>query len=108
VVRHPGLLDEEVALAHQLVDLASQVAVGFFRHRPRTQLKEDGTPVSQADLAVQQQLMELLARLRPDDRVLSEEARDRPNATSVARWSPPVDALNRFWPPDVQTYEAVF
>lgn len=66
---------DDIGLAHALADRAAEVSMEHFsgglgRGRP----KADGTPVSDADLAVEQALLDLLARERPRDAILSEEA----------------------------------
>ncbi|MFI9306711.1 inositol monophosphatase family protein [Streptomyces triculaminicus] len=76
--------DSDVILAHRLVDLADELALGFFGRDPDSRKKADGSPVSEADLAVEKALLEVLAAERPGDAVLSEES----GAISVAtrRW----------------------
>ena len=65
---------DDLALAHQLADLADAVT------RPRfgaadldVESKPDLTPVSDADLACERELRALLSEERPDDEVVGEE-----------------------------------
>jgi histidinol-phosphatase len=66
-------LDADLALALRLADTAGDIALGFFEREFTTTRKHDGTPVSDADFAVERMLLEALARERPDDGVLTEE-----------------------------------
>jgi histidinol-phosphatase len=65
---------DDLRLALRAVELAAEIALDFFRRGVRTLHKDDGTPVSEADLEVDRQVVDLLTRERPDDRVLSEES----------------------------------
>ncbi len=66
---------DDLRLAHALADLADAVSTEQFSAGPgRGRLKADGTLKSDADLAVERALLDLLARERPRDAVLSEEA----------------------------------
>jgi histidinol-phosphatase len=68
------LHDEDLAIAHGLADVAAEVAMGYFGRPTGSEIKDDGTPVGEADLAVDRVLLERLRDLRPDDEVLSEES----------------------------------
>ena len=64
----------DLALAHELADAADAVTLARFRAIDLTiTTKPDLTPVSDADLAVETRLRELLAVRRPGDAVLGEE-----------------------------------
>ena len=65
---------DDLQLAHQLADVATRVARQYFGGRPEYHLKSDSTPVTEADLAVERALLDLLQAQRPTDHVLSEEA----------------------------------
>lgn len=88
-------LDEDLALAHRLVDLASEVALEFFHRGVETIIKEDNSPVSEADLEVDRRMLEVLVAERPDDAVLSEESGAR--AGGNRRWIlDPIDGTFNF------------
>ncbi len=88
-------LEDDLTLAHNLAALASEVALDFFRRGVSTQSKADGTPVSEADFEVERQLLNLLAKERPDDAVLSEEFGTR--GSSSRRWIlDPIDGTFNF------------
>jgi histidinol-phosphatase len=64
----------DLALAHELADAADAITVSRFRALDlRVESKPDLTPVSDADLAVEQSVRSALASRRPADAVLGEE-----------------------------------
>lgn len=67
-------LDEDLAIARRLADAASDVSLPFFRQRPREWTKADGSIATEADVAVEAAMRQLLAEHRPDDAVLGEES----------------------------------
>jgi histidinol-phosphatase len=68
--------DLDVALA--LADAADEITLARFRAANLSiQTKPDRTEVTDADLAVESRLRELLAENRPDDSVIGEEFEDR-------------------------------
>ena len=79
-----GALADDVALAHRLADLAGEIALRH-RHRPRTRWKWDGSPITEADLEIDQAIHAVLASERPDDGILTEERTER-GGTSGRRW----------------------
>ena len=62
-----------MSLALQLGTAAAEVALPFFQTNVPAQHKADGSPVTDADLAVEKRLLEILAVERPTDAILSEE-----------------------------------
>lgn len=68
-----GSWTSDLELAHRLVDEAARIALGYFGRAVEHREKSDGTPVSAADLAVENALVETITRERPGDAVLSEE-----------------------------------
>ena len=67
-------LAADLLLAHRLADIADVITMARFRASDLDVVaKPDLTPVSDADLAVETALRELLATERPDDAVLGEE-----------------------------------
>jgi len=69
----PPALEADLALARTLGALAADIALPFFGAAVRCDWKADGSPVTEADLAVEHGLVEFLVTERPDDSVLSEE-----------------------------------
>ena len=70
----PGRLADDLALAHELADAADTLTLDRFRAVDlHVESKPDLTPVSDADLAVERAVRNLLAQRRPGDAVLGEE-----------------------------------
>jgi histidinol-phosphatase len=88
-------LDDDLALAHRLADLATEVAVPFYERGVETIVKEDNSPVSEADLEVDRRLVEALRQERPEDAILSEESGE--HGASNRRWIlDPIDGTFNF------------
>ena len=89
-------LAEDLALARRLGGVAEQLAMSYFRADVAWDWKYDGSPVTEADLAVEHALLEILAAERPDDAVLSEE-RGTLGGASTRRWLlDPIDGTSYF------------
>ena len=73
----------DLALLKRAGEEAGRLALGYFRKNPQVWEKEGGSPVSEADLAVDRHLRELLLGARPDYGWLSEETAD--NAARLGR-----------------------
>ena len=66
--------ESDIELATRLADAADEITSARFRaHDLRIDRKPDRTPVTDADLAVEDRLRELLAGARPTDQVVGEE-----------------------------------
>jgi len=69
-----GYLDD-LRFAHVLADAADDITMRRFRALDlRVKSKPDLTPVTDADLAAEEQLRHVLSRARPRDAVLGEES----------------------------------
>jgi fructose-1,6-bisphosphatase/inositol monophosphatase family enzyme len=87
--------DTDLAIAHGLADRAAVVAMRFFEAGVPATSKADGSPVTEADTAVERLLREGLAALRPDDAILGEEM--GASGTSARTWIiDPIDGTNFF------------
>ncbi|MEU5564406.1 inositol monophosphatase family protein [Micromonospora musae] len=64
---------DDVRLAFDTSDLAAQLALAYFESGVSATLKADGTPVTEADRAVERLLRERLSAARPADALLGEE-----------------------------------
>lgn len=67
-------ISQDLALAHQLADVSDRLAVG---HKPadvRRWAKEDSSEITELDLAIEEAILEILARERPNDLILAEES----------------------------------
>ena len=77
--------------------MAGAIALGYFRTNVRRELKADGSPVTEADLAVERAVLDVLARERPDDGVLSEERGAVARGETDRRWLiDPIDGTAPF------------
>jgi histidinol-phosphatase len=65
--------EDELEFANTLADEASAIAMGFFRRDFEIHTKADSTPVTQADLEIEDMIRERLAERFPDNAVLGEE-----------------------------------
>lgn len=73
-VNSPSELATDLDVAHTLADRAAVVALSFFGSEDLvTETKDDSSPVTEADRAVEVLLRHGLAELRADDAVLGEE-----------------------------------
>jgi fructose-1,6-bisphosphatase/inositol monophosphatase family enzyme len=64
---------DDLQLAFETSDLAAQLALGYFRSGVAVTLKADGSPVTEADRAVERVLRLTLSKARPRDAFLGEE-----------------------------------
>lgn len=65
---------DDLALAHHLATVATAAAAPYLHERPAATTKSDGSPVTEADLAIETALLAELAHHRRDDDVLAEES----------------------------------
>ncbi len=64
---------EDLAVALHCSDLAGRLALEYFGAEIEATIKDDGSPVTEADLAVEDLLRTELGRLAPQDAILGEE-----------------------------------
>ena len=64
---------DDLQLAFDTADLAADLALAYFEAGVSTTLKADGTPVTEADRAVERLFREALSAARPEDALLGEE-----------------------------------
>jgi histidinol-phosphatase len=87
--------DSDVAVAHEMATLATETALRFAADTVAHEIKDDGTPVSEGDLAVERILVEFLLHHRPDDGILSEESGQV--ATGRRKWLlDPIDGTSYY------------
>jgi 3'-phosphoadenosine 5'-phosphosulfate (PAPS) 3'-phosphatase len=67
---------EDLGLAFEVADVAAGPALEYFEAGVSVALKGDGTPVTEADRAVERLVRERLAAARPGDALLGEELGD--------------------------------
>ena len=78
-------LDADLALLTEAALEAGQLAMTFFRRNPQTWAKAGGSPVTEADMAVDTLLRTALLARRPDYGWLSEETADDPARLTTRR-----------------------
>lgn len=88
----------DLALAAEIAGNAGRIAMGQFGSGPRAWAKGDGSPVSAADLAVNDYLKTVITAARPDDGWLSEESADSEDRLGKRRvWVvDPIDGTRDF------------
>ncbi len=64
---------DDLGLAFDVSDRAARLALEHFEAGVTATLKDDGTPVTEADRAVEHLVRDALTRARPDDALLGEE-----------------------------------
>ena len=78
---------DDLALAHELVDLADLITMKHFRAEElAVDTKPDMTPVSEADTEVERAVRERVAAARPGDAVVGEEFGAQETQEPARRW----------------------
>lgn len=91
----PDRLAEDLEFAHRLADRAAEVSLEYFHRGVDTIIKDDDTPVSEADLETDRRMVELIGQERPNDAILSEESGE--HGRSNRRWIlDPIDGTFNF------------
>ena len=87
---------EDLALAHELADLADQITLDRFRAQDlKIETKPDSSPVTDADKATERALKAHLAAKRPEDALIGEEYGSSGQATRT--WIiDPIDGTANF------------
>jgi histidinol-phosphatase len=91
-------LDEDLALALELADVADRITLGRFRaHDLIVERKPDLTPVTEADTAVEHAIRERVAVARPEDSIVGEEYGASTAPGSSRRWIvDPIDGTKNY------------
>lgn len=89
---------DDQELLHAAVREAGQLAADYFRGSTQSWTKDDGTPVSDADMAVDELLKQRLQPVRPGYGWLSEETEDNDDrlGTSLIWVVDPIDGTRSF------------
>jgi histidinol-phosphatase len=89
------VFEAELRLAHEIADRAAEIAVPLFRGGVQARLKEDRTPVTEADLRIEDLVRDAVAERFPGDAVLGEEGGLRGQAART--WIvDPIDGTRNF------------
>jgi histidinol-phosphatase len=91
-------LEEELAFAHELADVADSISMDRFRAPDLVvAVKPDRSPVTEADLGIERALRELIASRRPGHAVVGEEFGGDAGHRSGWRWViDPIDGTRGF------------
>lgn len=90
---------DDIALLHDLADIARKIAQGHFRVGLDVEGKasdHEFDPVTQADRAIEAAIRERLSELRPDDGVLGEEAGESQGSSGRTWIIDPIDGTRAF------------
>jgi histidinol phosphatase-like enzyme (inositol monophosphatase family) len=91
--------DELVSVANALADAARAVILPYFRSKDLTaenKLTTGFDPVTHADKAAEQEMRDVLARLRPDDAILGEEFGTKSGTSGLTWVLDPIDGTRGF------------
>ncbi len=88
-------MNDDLQLALTLADISDRITLHHFRGAFSVRTKEDQTPVTEVDEAVERAIRERLDRDRPDDAIVGEEFGKRGH--SARRWViDPIDATRNY------------
>lgn len=89
--------DQELAAAQGWLDATDKIALEHFRVDVPYKSKDDGTPVTEADVAIENVLRKAIEETYPEDSVIGEEGGAVENAKSNRRWIiDPIDGTKNF------------
>jgi histidinol-phosphatase len=89
------VLEEELAFAGEMADRAREISLPFFERGPEVSLKDDRSPVTEADIAVEELFRKETAARFPDDAIHGEEGGFTGNGHRV--WIiDPIDGTKNF------------
>ena len=89
-------VEQLLAFAQECCDAADRIAMQWFRREPRVERKPDGSYVTQADVAIEQELRERILRSYPRHGILGEEFAPQAG-DGETRWIiDPIDATHSY------------
>lgn len=89
------MLEDELGFANHLADRAAEMALPLFRRGPEVRLKDDRTPVTEADVAIEAMVRREVEATFPGDAVVGEEEGGRLGAGRA--WIvDPIDGTRNF------------
>lgn len=95
-------LSQELRFARELAGLGGRIALEHYRRNPKSERKDDGTWVTEADWKIEAQIRLRIARACPDHNVLGEEegltaAGGGPPVVGAPTWIvDPIDGTNNY------------
>jgi len=91
-----GLGPEFANLAHRMADTARAMLLEHFRGTFTSTIKDDASPVTELDPAVEQRLRDMVARERPGDGFIGEEFPDHQSDAEFVWAVDPIDGTKAF------------
>ena len=89
------MYEEELAFANELADRAGEIGLGFFGGSFEVRLKPDRSPVTEADVAIEEAIRAAVRERYPEDGVLGEEGGSE--GSGRRRWIvDPIDGTKNF------------
>jgi histidinol-phosphatase len=89
--------DQELATVQGWLDATDRIALEHFRVDVPYKNKDDGTPVTEADLAIENVLRKAIGETYPEDSVVGEEGGAAERTQSDRRWIiDPIDGTKNF------------
>jgi histidinol-phosphatase len=89
--------DQELAAMQGWLDATDRIALEHFRVDVPYKSKDDGTPVTEADLAIENVLRQAIEETYPSDSVIGEEGGKAGDTKSARRWIiDPIDGTKNF------------
>lgn len=89
-------LDESLNMLHDLADAARPIALRHFHHGCSVEIKPDQTPVSQADIDIEQTLCDAISRRFIRDGILGEESPQQHGLSGRTWIIDPIDGTQSF------------
>lgn len=89
-------LDESLTTLHDLADAARPIALRYFHQGCTVEIKPDHTPVSQADIEIEQTLRDHIARRFVRDGILGEESPQQHGLSGRTWIIDPIDGTQSF------------
>jgi len=89
--------DQELAAMQGWLDATDKIAIDHFRVDVPYKSKDDGTPVTEADVAIEEVLRKAIEETYPEDAVVGEEGGAAGDPKSDRRWIiDPIDGTKNF------------
>ena len=91
-------MNQRIQLLIELARPASKICAHYFSNQPKTWNKKDSSPVTEADIAINDLLLEAISKNFPDDGILSEETLDNSlrQKTEYVWVIDPIDGTSEF------------
>lgn len=91
-----SLLEDDLAILKEAVLAAGKTALSHYKREQKSWIKPDGSPVSEADLAVDATLTSALSGARPGYGMISEENAERMDVAARTFIVDPIDGTRAF------------